>query len=180
MTLDPSAVFRVMDEIWRLTTGQSLTASTRVLLPGADWLVAGVQITGMWRGTVTVACPPPLMSRLAAKMNEVPEAEVTSWQRDETLGELANMLGGNLKAILPVPCYLSHPAVSVGDGFDPIGVSRTQVIRVGFEDDGWPFVVTVAETTAAAKRRKHRHPERPSNLRGWSGSDASGRFPRPM
>lgn len=177
MALDPDDIRNMMTEIWQMTIGQPAEPSARSPIPGVDWLVGCVQITGTWRGTVTMACPPQLMDRVTARIHGVPEEQVTAELRADMVRELVNMLGGNLKALLPPPCYLSLPAVSVGGGFDPPGVTRTRVTSVVFEDDGWPFVATVAETRPLQPGRQ-RLPERPSGIGPLSDCEASGRFPR--
>jgi len=73
-----------------------------------------VGIAGRWDGAVIVDCAPEVAHALAAIMFAMPPAEVTKDQIEDTLGELANMIGGNLKALLPSPCMLSLPTVVEG------------------------------------------------------------------
>lgn len=179
MSLDPNSIRSMMTEIWEMTIGKPAVSSDRSPVAGVDWPVGCVQITGTWKGTVTVACPPQLLDRVSARVHGIAEGQVTADLRSEVLRELVNMLGVNLKALLPPPCYLSLPAVAIGDGFEPQGVTRTKVTKVVFEDDGWPFVVTVAETEAR-QTGKQRIPERPSNVGMMNDCMASGRHPMPL
>ena len=73
------------------------------------------------------------------------EAELTTADLHDALGELTNMTGGNLKALLPEPCTLGLPVVVEGvdyrfrlPGSAPV---RRSAFRVGDE----PIVVTVLE-----------------------------------
>ncbi|MCU0705946.1 MAG: chemotaxis protein CheX, partial [Fimbriiglobus sp.] len=50
---------------------------------------------------------------------DTPSAEVTPAELADALGELANMVGGNLKALLPDGCRLSLPSVEPGAGPPP-------------------------------------------------------------
>ena len=83
--------------------------------PGERVMVGCVQITGAWSGAVLVSCRAEF-ARLAAKLifgsNETLEEE-----RD-ALGELSNMIAGNIKALLPGPSFLSLPTLS--DGVDGV------------------------------------------------------------
>jgi CheY-specific phosphatase CheX len=176
MLLDTNRVRTLLNEIWELTIGRPVTPATQIPPPAADWLVGCVQITGAWRGTVTVAFPADLASRVAARLYSVEDHAATPPQRTEAVGEMVNMLAENLKLLLPPPCYTSRPAVAVGGGFEPPGVARTRVVQVVCEDGGWPLVATVAETHAPPPG-KRRLPERP--IGSASDSEMSGRYARP-
>jgi hypothetical protein len=106
----------------------------------------------------------------------MPAERVSDADRADALGELAGMVAGNLKAVLPPPCYLSRPAVAAGDGREPHGVARRRVLRTAFADAAGRFVVTVAETHKPAARR--RNPERPSGINPLSDCETSGRYPQ--
>jgi chemotaxis protein CheX len=61
----------------------------------------------------------------------------------DALGELANMVGGNIKGLLPGPTQLSLPLVVEG-GKDALRILDTQpVSTVWFSSGGHPFVVTL-------------------------------------
>ena len=73
-----------------------------------------VQITGAWTGAITIGCSDKLANIAAGAMFAMEISELTSDEVHDTMGELANMLGGNIKSILPPPCQLSLPTVIVG------------------------------------------------------------------
>ena len=85
-------------------------------VPGTRTFTGCVQITGAWEGAVTVHCSEALARRLTAAMFMVDPGDTTSEEVSDALGELANMVGGNVKALLPEPCRISLPAVA--DGMD--------------------------------------------------------------
>ena len=61
------------------------------------------------------------------------------------MGELANMLGGNLKPFLPGPPTLSLPSVSVGEDLT-VEISRTKLCtRCWFECDGETLCISLVE-----------------------------------
>lgn len=175
MSLKPELIAEFVSDIWRLLVGRPAEPTAALPPPGPDWVYGCVQITGAWRGTVTVAAPPGVVRALAAAGGLSGE-RAKDGEPAEGLGELASMIAGNLKAVLPPPCYLSRPAVAAGDGSEPAGVVRRRVLRAGFADPAGAFVVTVSETAGPTARR--RHPERPSGINPLSDSELSGRFPR--
>jgi chemotaxis protein CheX len=176
MSVERHLIAEFVSDIWRLVVGRAAEPTPQVPAAAADWVFACVQITGAWRGTVTVAAGPPLVRALAAAAFATPPERVTDAHRTDALGELASMVAGNLKAVLPPPCYLSPPAVGTGDGTDGQEVSRRRVLRGGFADPAGAFVVTVSETHKPTGRR--RHPERPSNINPLSDCETSGRYPQ--
>lgn len=80
--------------------------------PGKPGLTACVQINGEWQGALLVKCSmaaASAMTRLLLRTEHIDAAEVR-----DALGELANMIGGNIKALVPGPSQLSLPAVVEG------------------------------------------------------------------
>lgn len=81
----------------------------------ADGFITGaVSLTGAWEGTVAVHCTTGLACRAASVMFGREEASVSASEIYDALGELANMISGNLKTLLPKPSFLSLPCVVEG------------------------------------------------------------------
>src|SRR5689334_6055216 len=80
--------------------------------PGSRTFTGCVQITGAWEGAVTVHCSEHLAKLLTAAMFMVDPGDTSAEEVADALGELANMVGGNVKALLPEPCRISLPAVA--------------------------------------------------------------------
>ncbi len=78
-----------------------------------DGLLAGqVDIQGGWRGRMLLVCPKTIARKAAAALFKIPPPAVTETELRDTVGELAHMLGGNLKSLLPAPSRLSLPVVT--------------------------------------------------------------------
>jgi chemotaxis protein CheX len=82
-----------------------------VQAPGERHLVGCVQITGAWSGAVLISCSPDF-ARLAAKIIFANPGEPSLADEHDALGEISNMIAGNLKAVLPAPSFLALPTVS--------------------------------------------------------------------
>jgi chemotaxis protein CheX len=81
---------------------------------------ASVSLTGAWHGHVVVTCS-TLAARnaaaafLAMEVDEVSDADMT-----DVMGELANIVGGNVKSMLPPATGVSLPhVVATADNFFP-------------------------------------------------------------
>ncbi|MFN7701640.1 MAG: chemotaxis protein CheX [Deltaproteobacteria bacterium] len=79
-------------------------------------VVACVSISGAWSGDVRVRLSPALARRLAREILQIEAASTDDAGVRDVAGEVANMIGGNLKALLPEPCRLSLPRVVVDSG----------------------------------------------------------------
>ena len=72
---------------------------------------SSVSITGAWTGHVVYACSTAAARKAAAAFLAVEADEVGQEDLSDVLGELANIVGGNVKAMLPPACLLSLPQV---------------------------------------------------------------------
>ncbi|MEV8507318.1 chemotaxis protein CheX [Actinoplanes sp. NPDC051475] len=70
-----------------------------------------VSITGSWHGHLVYACSLKAARRAAAAFLAMESDEVGQEDTSDVLGELANIIGGNVKAMLPAGCFLSLPTV---------------------------------------------------------------------
>ena len=72
---------------------------------------SSVSISGSWTGHVVYASSTEAARKAAAAFLAMETAEVSSEDLSDVLGELANIVGGNVKAMLPPGCFLSLPQV---------------------------------------------------------------------
>lgn len=136
--------------VWEQTLGLSLDpASTD---PGSHGrTVEGhVHISGRWNGTLVFQCSLGAARQAAHVMFGSGEHDSTRDVQD-AVGELTNMIGGNLKALMSDDgCFLSLPTVIEGSDYS-VRVSGARVIsRQVFTSDHEPVVVTLLEPARAA------------------------------
>ncbi len=108
-----------------------------------DFALAGcVHITGAWEGTVTIDFPMSLAEQVASIMFNLNNNEIDKSLIQDALGELTNMTGGNIKSLLPEPCYLSLPAVAFTESNMRVPGSE-MVTNVTFKCSGENFRVSL-------------------------------------
>jgi chemotaxis protein CheX len=107
-------------------------------------VAAIVHISGTWTGSVVVSCSDDLATRTAGRMLEAEPSSLTAEDISVARGEVANMVGGGVKAMMPEPSVLSLPVVAFGGGrnFVP-GTIEVQSARWAYQ--GQPLTVTVLE-----------------------------------
>jgi chemotaxis protein CheX len=111
---------------------------------GASTVSSLVHIEGTWQGAVLVQLPLSLATALTAAMLQGEDEPDADEVRD-AIGEVANMLAGNLKALLPQPSRISLPAVVFGRDYRLSLVGTTTVAQVTFTSGGAPVVVSLFE-----------------------------------
>ncbi len=150
MQVDEAQLFELAETIWSSVLGLPLvqTGEGAGVAPPAQHLTSCVHITGTWDGAVTLDCPEPLARRAAGIMFGLePEAASEDEVRD-ALGELANMIGGNVKALLPPPCQLSLPTVMAGLDFTLSVPGSELVRRIVLDCEGVACTVTILAKTS--------------------------------
>jgi chemotaxis protein CheX len=75
---------------------------------------SSVSISGSWTGHLVYACSNLAARRAAAAFLAMEPDEVSEDDMSDVLGELANIVGGNVKAMLPPGAFLSLPQVVLG------------------------------------------------------------------
>jgi chemotaxis protein CheX len=111
-----------------------------------DRMTAMVHLTGDWNGAVILECNPKQACQFAGQILAMdPPEEVDDDVRD-VLGELANMIGGNMKSGMSTGVRLSMPSVMNGVDYD-VRICGSEVQdRVAFQCDHGNFWVTVLAT----------------------------------
>jgi len=144
----------VVESVWSSMLGLQLVPADHAYDrdPDARNLTGTVQITGEWTGAVMVDLPEKLARDAAAAMFGMEPDDLGEEEVLDALGEVANMIGGNVKGLLDAECKLSLPTIAEGGDFRvAVPGSSTHTLLV-FDCDGKPFQVKllVREDRAAA------------------------------
>ncbi|HSR08462.1 MAG TPA: chemotaxis protein CheX [Bryobacteraceae bacterium] len=110
-------IARIVEDVFRtmLRLEAGLTSMLEPAGPGA--LTAAVQFVGEWKGAVLLQCTTWQACQLASRL--MPGLQPTRVDEDvrDALGEITNMVGGNLKPMLPPGVALSMPSVVEGNDY---------------------------------------------------------------
>jgi len=117
-----------------------------------DHLTSFVQLTGEWEGAVLFECSQSQACQFAGRILSMePPAKVDDDVRD-MLGELANMIGGNLKSEMATGVHLSMPTVMDGSDYGLHLCGSKVHKRLALHCAMGHFWVTVLTTEAGATR----------------------------
>ncbi len=100
-----------------------------------------VQFSGAWEGAVTIECSAEFARQAAATMFGIAPDQTSVADTKDAMGELVNMTGGNVKALLPEPCRLSLPTVTEGGDYSTHVHGGELMTTVIFDCQGSPLVV---------------------------------------
>jgi chemotaxis protein CheX len=143
--LDEATVQEIADQAWSALVGED-----ELLVPvpgelGPDTLSSWVEIVGPWTGSVVLTCGRGAALELTrALLGEHAPAELEQEDVDDALGELANVVGGNVKAVLPGPSVLGLPEV----GPTPPSGREADTVRVAVLWRGSPLTIRVQSVLA--------------------------------
>jgi chemotaxis protein CheX len=110
--LDTATVQSIADEVWPALVGDG-EAFVPIPVPApAEVVSAWVDITGPWIGSVVLTCSPATAEALTeGVLMTRPPTVVDAEDVADALGELANVLGGNIKSVLPGESQLGLPQI---------------------------------------------------------------------
>ena len=130
--------------IWAALFETGIERNDDAVVGGEPTVTSIVHIDGAWQGAVILRCSQSLGTTLTTEMLRS-ESIPTLDDIGDALGELANMVAGNLKALLPAPSSISLPAVVFGSDYELDVPNTTVVADVPFVCDGLAFVVMLLQ-----------------------------------
>jgi len=136
----------IVEEVWSSFVGVDQPLQPRLVPPGtpldpAVWSGA-VSVTGDWQGAVTVELADHVARAITRVMLGLDDAvDPADDDVADAVGELVNMIGGNVKSLMPGHSVLSLPAVAAGRAVFPSDTS--EVARLDLLWTGQPVRVTV-------------------------------------
>src|SRR4051794_26328416 len=77
-------------------------------------VTASVSIAGEWDGVVVISMSAKSAQDVGSALLQLEPGDLEVADLDDAVGELANIIGGNVKSVLPGPSSLSLPVVAHG------------------------------------------------------------------
>jgi chemotaxis protein CheX len=138
----------LLGEVW-----SSLVGEPELLLPAdpaQEWTSlwsATVTVSGEWRAIVSIDLDDPVVLAVTRGMlgfgeDEIPDVASCT----DAVGELANIVGGNVKSLMPGPSLLSLPVVSHGPVAVPSELVESSCVHLSWS--GAPLRIRVLSRPA--------------------------------
>ncbi|MFT7520853.1 MAG: hypothetical protein ACI9MC_003004 [Kiritimatiellia bacterium] len=138
MNFDTDDIQRITSEACAMFGLEVVNGATPKL--SGEGLGCSISISGVWNGSVRMACGAEFAKRLACVMFELDPPDLAPADINDAFGELVNVTAGNIKALLPAGCSLGLP--EIGTAADGVSNGPTRLQAWGFSAEG--DVLTVA------------------------------------
>lgn len=138
-------ILEITETTWNAMLGIDIhpNAAYSKLPEDSEFLIGHVSISGAWDGEIRLQGTIALAQSAAATIFAMAPESVQNQDQVDAIYELTNIIGGNIKSLLPEPCQLSIPGVLSGTEWDSTVDGADKVSEVAFECDGQPLLVTV-------------------------------------
>ena len=111
-----------------------------------EMMTSAIFFTGSWKGALVFECVRTQAWKFAEAFMGAPREALTEADVRDTVGEIANIIGGNLKHSLPRGSSISTPSVIEGRSYRLTVGNAAVVARLAFTCEDNPFVVTLLRT----------------------------------
>jgi len=113
-------------------------------------VTAAVYFAGDWKGAVLIECTTSQAFEFTARLfSSAPPRHMNDDVRD-AIGELANMVAGNLKSVLPGGVGISMPSVVEGKNYSLKICGGNLSTRLRFQSSSGPFAIILVEMLGEA------------------------------
>lgn len=113
----PNELAQIVNSVFGVMMDLEASECDSQWFPGEDRLTAAVHLSGDWNGAVLVECSRVQACCFASRFLSIDPPETVDDMVRDVLGELANMIGGNLKCLLTPGMQLSMLAVVNGSDY---------------------------------------------------------------
>jgi len=110
-------------------------------------VTSAVFFAGAWKGAVIVECSDAQARFFTGRLMGIPQPAHMNDNVRDAMGELVNMIGGNLKSVLPIGVSLSMPSVLEGADYAYKICGSNENSRFSFCGDSGPLWVTLVHVT---------------------------------
>lgn len=132
MNVGESEVGQVITAVWSTMLGFEVETGPCGDAPFAGGLAGAIGIEGTFRGEVLLELDPDLARACAHAMLRLPAGTATPRDAADTASELINVIGGNLKSVLPAPSKLQLPQTGAVGTLLPCSSGQRRLACVEF------------------------------------------------
>jgi CheY-specific phosphatase CheX len=138
---------QIVSDVFTSMLGMYVVPTEAAWPPCHPVITAAVYFSGSWKGALQITCSTKQTLEFSRRL--LSATTLTSRAEDvcDSFGEIANMIGGNLKAILPRTVLLSTPSVLLGSECSLRANKINAHCRQAYRCALGPFWVTLIEFT---------------------------------
>lgn len=138
-------VHQIVDVVFQTMLGLEVLPAGNVADVPDGCMTATVFLTGGWWGAVVVEVSLQFAFDLTARLMSIERPSSANEDVFDAMGEVVNMIGGNLKSLLPAGVHLSMPSVVEGQHYF-LRICGAKLRKRAFACGDEIFWITLAET----------------------------------
>jgi chemotaxis protein CheX len=143
ININAQMLSKTVEAVFLTMMNIQVSFSKKVWTPSQHQLTSAVHLTGDWNGALLFECDRELACKFAGRFLSMDSPETVNDEVRDVLGELANMIGGNIKSALGAGLSLSMPSVTDGSDYGMRICGSKVHRRLAFECADGPFWVTL-------------------------------------
>lgn len=140
-----SLTSQIVCDVFDTMLQYELVESTDDYAARSNTVTAAIFFAGQWKGAVIIECSEQQCCFLAERMTGIPRPEHMDDDVRDAMGELVNMVGGNLKSVLPKGGSLSMPSVLEGMAYAYKICGTNKNVRFAFQGEAGPLWITLVQ-----------------------------------
>jgi chemotaxis protein CheX len=140
-----SEISQIVGDVFQTMLSVDIEASPQLWTPRAGDITAAIFFAGTWRGAALLECTERQGRTWTGRLLSIPDPPVINDDVRDAMGELVNMIGGNLKSVLPPGVGLSMPSVVEGKQYSLQVCGSNMIDRQCFQSDDGFFGITLVE-----------------------------------
>jgi len=143
-------VSRIAADVFRTMLSLEIWPDTAATDLPVEVVTAAVYFAGDWKGAVLIECTTSQAYDFTAHLFSSAPPESMNDDARDALGELANMVAGNLKSVLPGGVGISMPSVVEGKNYSLKICGGNLSTRLRFQSPLGPFSIILVEMLSEA------------------------------
>jgi chemotaxis protein CheX len=139
-------VAEIVESVFITMMELDVSLGDAIWIPSLDRLTASVRLSGDWNGAVLLECDRWQACQFAGRFLSIDPPDTVNEDVRDVLGELTNMIGGNLKSVVAMGLSLSMPSITDGNECGLAMVEGEVQDRLAFQCADGTFWVTLLAT----------------------------------
>ncbi|HVN03848.1 MAG TPA: chemotaxis protein CheX [Bryobacteraceae bacterium] len=136
---------RIVEMVFQTMMNTGVEAAAAPWVRPPDHVTSAVQFVGEWQGATLVECGAQQACEFATLFMGIDRPAAVDDDVRDVMGELANMVAGNLKSLLPRGVHLSIPSVVEGSDYKLSLCGIQAVEQMSFASPQGDFRISLIE-----------------------------------
>ena len=135
----------IVQDVFETMLRYQIQESSEDYSPRMNLVTSAIFFAGAWKGAVVLECSEGEARFFTECLMGIPRPAYMDDDVRDAMGEVINMIGGNLKSVLPPGVSLSMPSVLEGPDYAYRICGLNQTVRFSFRGEAGPLWVTLVQ-----------------------------------